>query len=157
MKIKIILLVILMIILWASPAMAIELSELPEFEYKMQTYEPTSSRYNWDTHDALNVVLIVIDWKQTLKMDELNGELYFIPEVGWKRHSYSEKNPILGEDPTQNEINTYFALSLITYGYLKHKSYESNKWMKFFKYYRWYITTIEIYCIDNNYRLGIRI
>jgi hypothetical protein len=154
MKTKVIILTIIML-LWASPALAIELNDLPEFHYEIGQIKNEPAQTNielekqgfWDSRDPWTkqdtywqigvLVTQVIDWGQT-------REIVVNPE-------YYEKNPILGEEPTLQEVNRYFIVC-ITGNYLIAKVLPKN-WRR-----KWQVGSIscQAYYINNNYELGIK-
>ena len=112
MKIKITLLIVLTLMLWASPAWAMELNDLPEFRYEigqiknepaLTNIEPEkqgfwASRDPWtkaDIYRQIGVLVVqIIDWRQTCEIAT--------------NPNYYETNKILGEHLTLQEVDRYF-------------------------------------------------
>lgn len=82
------------------------------------------------------LIFELVDWKQTIEIS--------------RNDNYIELNPILGEKPSEDEINIYF-LTCIGINYLIAKSDWKYKesWLKA-------AIALEVTCTTNNYRIGIR-
>lgn len=157
----------IILLLWASPAMAIELDELPTLNYEIGQVdiEPTKNNY-WEWQDTAYIASLLIDWRQTQiiateKTPEHWETGYFKDGTEYKtlipeRYKYKEYNPLLGKRPSLEKVNYYFAFSNISYIYLKHKSYQNGgKWLKAFSLYQKCLLAIELTCMNKNYQLGI--
>lgn len=145
----------IIILLWASPAWAIELNDLPEFHYEIGQIKNEPAQNNiepekqgfWDRRDSWTkqdtywqigvLVTQIIDWGQT-------REIAVNPK-------YYEKNKILGENPTLHEVNRY-CIICIAGNYLIAKALPNN-WRR-----KWQAGSIlfQTYYINNNYELGIK-
>lgn len=102
--------------------------------------------------DAVLFILRAVDWRQTTVI----ATKQFQP--GWynwddgSKYVYSEANPILGKHPDKHDVDRYFA-SLILIDMLiaefgpewLHKSWNSIH------------IGAELFCVDRNYKVGIRI
>lgn len=153
---KKLLVVLILLFVWASPAMGITLDNLPEFSYEIGQIKSTptltniepekqgfwASRDPWtkqDTYWQLGVLVTqIIDWGQT-------REIAVNPE-------YYETNPILGKHPTLQEVDRYF-IACIAGNYLIAKALPNN-WRR-----KWQIGSMlfQTYFITNNYRFGLKI
>lgn len=152
---KRLLIVLIMLLVWVSPAMGIELDKLPQFHYEIGVIknEPAqnnitsekqgfwASRDPWtkqDTYWQIGVLVTqIIDWGQT-------REIAVNPK-------YYETNPILGKYPTLQEVDKYF-IACIAGNYLISKALPNN-WRR-----KWQAGSIlfQTYYINNNYELGIK-
>lgn len=83
------------------------------------------------------LALELIDWAQTLEIA--------------RNEDYIETNPILGENPSEKEVNLYF-ISCIGINYMIAKS----DW-KYKKLWLTLATALQAYCTTHNYRMGVRI
>jgi hypothetical protein len=121
----------IILLLWASPAMGIE----PEKQGFWASRDPWTKQ---DTYWQIGVLVTqVIDWGQTREIS-VNPEYY-------------EKNPILGEEPTLQEVNRYFAVCILGNYFISKVLPKS--WRR-----KWQAGSIlnQIYYINNNYELGIK-
>ena len=153
---KKLLVVLILLFVWASPAMGITLDDLPEFSYEIGQIKSTptitniepekqgfwASRDPWtkqDTYWQIGVLVTqIIDWGQT-------REIAVNPE-------YYETNPIFGKHPTLQEVDMYF-IACIAGNYLIAKALPNN-WRR-----KWQIGSmlLQSYFITNNYRIGLKI
>jgi len=119
MKTKITLLVILMLMFLASPALAVELDELPEFYYKIgqiksepaqNNIEPEkpgfwASRDPWtkqDTYWQTGLTLLnIVDYKTTKENIHAGGY-----EWGYAKN-------FIGEHPSDDDLKQYFSTVII--------------------------------------------
>jgi hypothetical protein len=138
--------------LWASPVWANEI-QLLELDYQIgQCIAPVNcniepepekqgfwaSRDPWTKADIIRQItfsiLEIIDWNQSINSLD-------IPET----------NPLLSKYPTKHEFNRHFTICLIgnlLIAYVLPSKFRT-KWQ--------YCSIItEIYCINNNYQLGVR-
>jgi hypothetical protein len=130
-KMKRLLIATIILLLWASPAMAIE----PEKQGFWASRDPWTKQ---DTYWQLGVLVTqIIDWGQT-------REIATNP-------NYYETNKILGEHPTLQEVDRYF-IACIAGNYLISKALPNN-WRR-----KWQIGSMlfQTYYINNNYELGIK-
>ena len=121
----------LILLFWASPAMGIE----PEKQGFWASRDPWTKQ---DTYWQIGVLVTqIIDWGQT-------REIAVNPK-------YYETNPILGKYPTLQEVDKYFIVC-IAGNYLISKVLPNN-WRR-----KWQAGSIlnQIYYINNNYELGIK-
>jgi hypothetical protein len=154
--VKRLLITILILLFWASPAMAIEPDELPTLNYEIGQIKSTptltniepekpgfwASRDPWtkqDTYWQIGVLVTqIIDWGQTR-------------EIAVNPKYYEKYNKILGENPTLHEVNRY-CIICIAGNYLIAKVLPKN-WRR-----KWQVGSIscQAYYINNNYELGIK-
>lgn len=145
----------IILLLWASPAMAITLDELPEFRYEIGQIEMIAdesepepekqgfwaSREPWTKKDkylqATSIVLQILDWRQTLLIDN---------------YGLMESNPILGPHPTDKEINKYFPCYIGTTILITHILPQ-----KYRKYWMSCCIGESLRCLKMGYDLGIKI
>lgn len=169
MKIRMLGLVVVFVILWASPAYGVELDELPEFKYEIQghkIYCPPALNKNtfyffkkidsWTKEDAYWQVAVLltqfIDYRQTMNLVKYqntriynsDGSIYHFP------HDKDELNPFLGERPTEEAVKKYF-ISYAILGYIVPRL-SPKKWR------RWeqvFLFRTQINIIDSNYEFGL--
>ena len=85
-----------------------------------------------------STALHMIDWGQTLNIAD-------------EPDKYEEMNPIIGKHPSRSRVNTYFALSGLAKIAIAHiMPSEHRKWWLGFN------IMISGYCVQNNYRIGVR-
>lgn len=89
---------------------------------------------------TLSTSLQIIDWGQTLNIVDRENEGYW------------ETNPILGDHPDRGEVNTYFAVSILTNILISHLL--PNKWRKV-----WIGSRIMVSAnlVNHNYNIGLKI
>ena len=83
------------------------------------------------------LALHVVDYSQTLEISDNPNRWY-------------EKNPIIGKHPSRGEVNTYFLITGLLHpavAYVLPKPYR--------EIFQYSTIAIEIYCVGNNYSLGI--
>jgi hypothetical protein len=164
MKTKITMLVALMVMIWASPAMGITLNELPEFRYEIQRFNTSSVQSGsdkWNKWDMTLLVLRIIDWGQTRDVATRIDTDCFpqLPEHLGRNgknnnyyYKYHDENTILGKHPTLKEVDAYFALTIIT-DYLIC-NYANPKFKKVWVNSGLFISS---FCIINNYKIGVKL
>lgn len=86
---------------------------------------------------AAAVTGLVVDWRQTRY-------------IAGHPQEYSERNPILGEHPSQGTVDAYFAASAVGTAMIAYAL--PHKWRK-----AWLIgvTSISVICISNNVGIGV--
>jgi hypothetical protein len=116
--------------------------------------------------DSIFWTSFVIDWMQTRTIARNGYTCVSIAEQQVKTssceytvhanqyfaESRTERNPILGRHPKVRKVDTYFALSGITYAFMTRNLPE--KWRRA---YMVTSVTIEAFCVGNNIRLGVRV
>lgn len=158
---KRLLIITIILLLWANPAWAIELDELPEFHYEIGQIEREPTQCNtWGEQDAFLLFLRIIDWGQTRDIaDSLTVEHgYAIGNDGRKiltytrtYYKYTEANPLLGEHPSLEKVDTYFTLCiLLDMLVAQYTNPKFHKW--------WNIVgiTLETYCVSHNIQSGVK-
>jgi len=83
--------------------------------------------------------LNIIDWGQTL-------------DIADKPNEYYETNPILGKRPDRGEVNRYFASTMMLKVLITH--------LLPFEYRKYWLglnIIVSGYCVQNNYRIGLRV
>ena len=100
--------------------------------------------------------LLVIDWGQTLSITHetettasLNGQT---PVVVSRQRPYHEKNPILGSDPSKNEIDRYFAVALLGTAGLAYVLPPTYR-----RYFLGGVIVVETLVVLRNHRIGMRV
>jgi len=116
---------------------------------------------NWTNGDSIRqgviVALQVMDWQQTRKIaSESIPESYTEHPDGssarvYARPRFHETNPILGDHPSDGEVNLYFLGCLIgnaAVSYILPPKYRAA----------WQYTSMAVqgYFVVNNYRIGVR-
>jgi hypothetical protein len=118
-------------------------------------YANDFNQKGWNKYDTVLLLLEIADWAQTREIATnvlFDGDTTIycgkVPNDGFK---YSEANPILGEHPTLEEVDRYFACCILA-DYLIAK-YASPKFHK-----AWLVISysIEIYCVAHNLQAGVK-
>jgi hypothetical protein len=110
----------------------------------------------WDNADTGLLILRIIDWGQTREIaaNPFTGE-YEHYKIGRMETGspigYTEMNPILGTNPTIEEVNTYFII-LIGCDYLIAK-YANPKYKKYWQVIQ---ISLETYCVTKNIGAGVK-
>ena len=87
--------------------------------------------------EAVYLTLHVVDWGQT--RDSVDK-------------GYIEKNAILGEYPSKEEVNRYFLITGLLHVAAAHLL--PSDWRGRFQYST---IAVQVYCVHNNYNLGLKI
>ena len=154
----------IILLLWASPAMAIEPDDLPEFSYEIGQIKSEIPKKNiWNETDYILFMLRFIDLGQTLYITGSTTLPEATIQVSDGRTIYRPKqeipngyemNPLLGKHPSKESVILYF-ISLMTLDrYLDHKSHDNPNWLAVNKWWKRINIGAELYCVNNNYRLG---
>jgi hypothetical protein len=85
------------------------------------------------------IIVMFVDWGQTR---------YGIQYPG----NYQELNPLLGANPSNKEVDTYFASLMFLYSISRYAFAP-----KLFNKISWLIIATESYCIMHNFSLGIKV
>lgn len=107
------------------------------------------------TENTIALTLILTDWAQTRAMARQ-------PAYDWEplenspgyytwREQWRENNPLLGRHPSEGKVNTYFALSVLTYLVVQDALPE-----KYASLYRKGIILLEVTCVSQNLSIGVR-
>lgn len=101
-----------------------------------------SATTTWSEADTRRQVvytaLHVIDWGQTLHTAESDD--------------YYERNPVLGENPSRGEVNTYFALTG-----LAHYAVSRALPPRYRRVWQYVTITNQAVAVGNNFRIGVKI
>lgn len=151
-----------LLLLWASPVMAITLDELPTFNYEIGQVEIELTQSNaWDRKDTALLALRLIDWGQTREIATSYYDPYHVVKNGEEEdiivthprvYKYREINPLLGEHPSLGEVDRYFILCIGTDVLMaKYATPKVKKWWRIIG------ITLETYCVTHNFQSGIKI
>lgn len=111
----------------------------------------------WKTTDyamlSASTALLVIDWGQTRSMTK---DLQCSELVGNKNETYTcryrERNPILGEFPSRNEVDRYFTMAIVGHAAIAYALRYDYR-----RYFLSAVIVLETVTVLRNHRLGIRV
>lgn len=149
----------------ASPTIATE-PELLGFDYQIgQTKNNPVQTDNWDYKNTTLLILRLIDWGQTrtiateyeteyIAQRTSSGDFVMVEKQVPK---YTEHNPILGDQPSEDEVNRYFVLLMGLDWLLNHKAQSDERWAKINDKWIKFNTIVSVYCVGRNLKAGINI
>jgi len=113
---------------------------------------PSAHASNWTKADTAREVvfqtLMVADWLQTRDISVNNCRV--LTELKPGQRCWEEANPILGPSPTLDEVNTYFAVTMLGH-YLVSRMLKP----KYRKYWQYAWIAIEGGVVANNLQVGV--
>lgn len=90
------------------------------------------------TMEVVTDLVLVADWSQSRQITEIDD--------------IKEGNMLLGEDPSEGRVNTYFASCLVLNTVI-HRVIPD----RYLKYYQTTLIGIQVSYISNNYSLGVEV
>jgi hypothetical protein len=131
---KSVLIALVLVFALAAPACG----EWVEGEFEIPSFMSMESIDNPATLRLVANALFIIDWGQTRY-------------AAHPPHLYKEANPILGPNPSDSEITTYFLGVMMLYNLAYYVLPE-----KWFRTYSWLVIGSESFCVAVNFSVGVK-
>lgn len=174
--IKNLLLTLILLLMVASPVMAISQSDIDRINTELfnsgitRPIEIEVPKSGWTIGDTTLLITRGIDWLQTryiandytiIYNPSFNSQFFGkCPPLNnppsYKTYNNSEVNPLLGKHPTEEIVDYYFAglCSLDFLIWYKAKQ-DPEHWAKFKKYWQAIGIILEMGCITHNWQIGV--
>lgn len=111
----------------------------------------------WDEADTALLTMRLIDWGQTRDISTKKYKSPYVSGYDGSQYLYHENNPILGEHPSTEKVDTYFASAIAIDFFISRFATKSKIVNKFKKYYQQYMICNTFCCITGNYNLGVKV